>query len=80
MSTAITWLSIIAAIIAAGCWLASGLVQLPAKFTSGLGGSGGATQAVVDAMRQQSRWSSVGAIAAAVAVLAQAALIWLSQS
>ena len=78
MSAALTWLSIIAAIVAAGCWLVSALVPLPPKFTSGLGESGGSAQNVVNALRLQGRLSAAGAFSAAIAALAHAAIMWLS--
>jgi hypothetical protein len=68
----LNWAVVIFAAVAAGCWLKSAIVPLPTKITVGYGGTGGTVQEQADALREQSRWSAAGAVAASLSAMCQA--------
>jgi hypothetical protein len=72
LRSALSWIAVASAAVAAGLWLWSAKVRLPDQITVGYGGVGGSVQTMADALRRQSRLSAAAAVAAGVSSFAQA--------
>ena len=77
MVKTVQWVGIVAGLAAAGLWLWSALIVVPAE-TVGLWG--GPAPEFAQGLRHQSRLSAFAATFAALSMFAQASALWINRS